>query len=276
MSVTESKHVILILGASGFLGNALYKELCSYFKTYGTYATPNKQFENNKQFVHFQMEEDSIVELLEITKPSVIISALRGEFALQEYLHRQLAQYINAFDCKLIFLSSANVFDAYSKFPSYPEDKTFSQSVYGHFKIKIENLLLRLPQKQILILRLPMVYGAQSPRIKELLQQIEDQLAIEVFPNIIINVTTVSKLTQQIHYMINQNRYGIYHLGSTDLVHHEEFTQNCVKLLSTKTVHYKMVYTSNDDRYLAVLPRHDRLPKHLHLTSSEVLKELEL
>ncbi len=48
---------------------------------------------------------------------------------------------------KFIFLSSANVFDAYSKYPSYEHDKTLSHSIYGHFKIKIENMLLRLPKK---------------------------------------------------------------------------------------------------------------------------------
>ena len=28
---------IIILGASGFIGNTLYKELAPYYKTYGTY-----------------------------------------------------------------------------------------------------------------------------------------------------------------------------------------------------------------------------------------------
>ena len=31
------------------------------------------------------------------------------------------------------------------------------------------------------------------------------------------------KLTQQIHYLINRNKTGIYHLGSNDLTHHEDF-----------------------------------------------------
>ena len=33
----DQKHRIFILGASGFLGYAIYKELAPYFKTYGTY-----------------------------------------------------------------------------------------------------------------------------------------------------------------------------------------------------------------------------------------------
>ena len=35
----DSKHRILILGASGFLGQAIYKELYAYYNTFGTYCT---------------------------------------------------------------------------------------------------------------------------------------------------------------------------------------------------------------------------------------------
>ena len=38
-----NKHRILILGASGYLGNAIYKELGPYFRTFGTYRTPKKK-----------------------------------------------------------------------------------------------------------------------------------------------------------------------------------------------------------------------------------------
>ena len=55
------KKKILILGASGFVGNAIYKELCSYFDTYGTYYS-NRSFANNKQFVRYDMEEDDMEE----------------------------------------------------------------------------------------------------------------------------------------------------------------------------------------------------------------------
>lgn len=276
MLTPENKHRILILGASGFLGNALYKELCSYFKTFGTYCRPNNALEKNKHFFQYNIEEDDVYEILEVVKPSIIISALRGDFHAQTIAHQHIVEYLKSNDCKIIFLSSANVFDAYSKYPSYEDDKTLSESIYGHFKIKIENMLLRLPKQRYAILRLPMVFGSQSPRIKELKQNILEQTAIEIFPNLIMNVTTDFKLTQQIHYMINRNKAGVFHLGSTDLVHHDEFIQELVEKLTDKSVHYKHVYTTNEDRYLAVMPKLNRLPKHLQITSSEVLEELEV
>ncbi|WP_372937475.1 sugar nucleotide-binding protein [Seonamhaeicola sp.] len=272
----NEKHRILILGASGFLGNAIYKELCAYFNTYGTYRTPNKHYEKNHHFFEFNFEEDDIYEILDIVKPTIIVSALRGDFSKQVLLHKHLIEYMRSLKIKLIFLSSANVFDAYSKYPSYEEDKTLSNSVYGHFKIKIENMLLRLPKKQVAILRLPMVFGVQSPRLQEIIQNIKENEPVEVFPNLVMNVTNDDKLTQQIHYIINRNKSGIFHLGSTYLVHHDDFIKEMVETLCIPNAIYKHVYTTNDERYLAVLPKINTLPKHLKIISADIIEELKI
>lgn len=270
-----NKHRVLILGASGYIGNAIYKELGPYFRTYGTYRTPKKEYEKNKQFFHYIVEEDDVYEILEACKPSIIISALRGDFNAQTIAHQHIAEFALEFGTKVIFISSANAFDAYSKYPSYELDKTLSHSIYGHFKIKIENMLLRLPKKQVAILRLPMVFGANCPRILEIKQLISDKESVEIFPNLIMNVTLDKKVTQQIHYIINRNKYGIFHLGSTDLVHHDEFIKHIIAFISEGKVQLKHVFTTNEDRYLAVLPKYNKLPKHLQITSHKVLEELQ-
>ncbi|TXE11544.1 sugar nucleotide-binding protein [Seonamhaeicola algicola] len=271
----DEKHRILILGASGFIGNAIYKELCSYFKTFGTYCTPNTQLEKNRHFFNYNFEEDDLYEILEIVKPTIIISSLRGDFSKQVLLHLHLSEYVRANKIKIIYLSSANVFDAYSKYPSYEDEKTLSNSIYGHFKIKIENNLLRLPKKQVAVLRLPMVFGAKSPRVLEILQNINENEPVEVFPNLIMNVTNIDKLSQQIHYIINRNKHGIFHLGSSDLVHHDDFINEIIQIITQKKPIIKRVFTTNDERYLAVLPKINKLPKHLQILSTNVLEDLK-
>ena len=57
----EKKTRILILGASGFLGHSIYKELSQYFNTYGTYRLPTKKYINNKSFFEYDHKEDDIV-----------------------------------------------------------------------------------------------------------------------------------------------------------------------------------------------------------------------
>lgn len=269
-----SKHRVLIFGASGFLGNSIYKELCPYFKTFGTYCTTNKEYETNNHFFQFKVEEDDAYEILEAVKPTIIISALRGDFASQIIAHKHIAEYVKSHSCKLIFLSSANVFDAYSKYPSYENDTMLSNSVYGHFKIKIESILSKLPKMKVAILRLPMVFGSSSPRVKDIKDALINKDPIEIFPNLIMNVTTDSKLTQQIHYIINRNKYGVFHLGSKDLVHHDDFINEIITTLGEFQPKFKLVFTTNNDRYLAVLPKDNLLPKHLQLISQEIIEEL--
>lgn len=275
MKQEQKKYRILILGASGYLGHAIYKELGPYFKTFGTYRSPRREFETNKQFFPYTIEEDDIHDILNACKPDIIISALRGDFHAQTIAHQHLVEYVLDHNCKIVFLSSANAFDAYSKYPSYELDKTLSHSIYGHFKIKIENMLLRLPKKQMVIVRLPMVFGPNCPRITEIKEFIAQKEPVEIFPNLIMNVTLDKKFTQQLHYIINRKKHGIFHLGSTDLVHHDEFIKDILKSLSKEEVPVKHVYTTNEDRYLAVLPKFNKLPKHLQITSQTVLEELK-
>lgn len=265
------KKKILILGASGFIGNALYKELCAYYDTYGTYCSARRSFESNQRFFRYDMEEDDVYTLLEKIRPQIIISALRGDFSAQIQAHRHLVEYLAHNDAKLYFLSSANVFDAYSKYPSYEHDKTLSESVYGRFKIKIENMLLRMQKEKMAILRVPMVFGNTSPRIKEMKACILKNEPIEVFPNLVINVTNDDKLTQQIHYLINHDKSGIYHLGSRDLVHHDDFIREVVERIGTFNPIYKRVFTTNDERYLAVLPKDNKLPANLQVSYQEII-----
>ena len=262
---------VLILGASGFIGNALYKELCNYFDTYGTYCHSRRSFENNQQFFKYDMQEDDVYRLLEKVKPQVIISAVRGDFSSQVQAHQHIAEYVIKNKCRLYFLSSANVFDAYSKYPSYEYDKTLSESIYGRLKIKIENMMLRLPKTKTGILRIPMVFGNASPRIKEIKAAIWNNEPVEVFPNLVINVTNDDRLTQQIHYLINRKKTGIFHLGSQDLVHHDEFIKEVIERIGSFNPIYKNVYTTNEERYLAVLPKENKLPKNLRFNVQDII-----
>ena len=262
---------ILILGGSGFIGHTLYKELCNYYDTYATYCSARRSFEDNQQFLKYDMREDDIYRLLERVKPQVIISALRGDFSSQVQAHQHIAEYLIKNKVRLYFLSSANVFDAYSKYPSYEYDKTLSESIYGRLKIKIENMLLRLPKSKVAILRVPMVFGNTSPRVRDMKTAIWNNEPIEVFPNLVVNVTNDDRLSQQIHYLINRGRTGIYHLGSNDLVHHDEFIKEVVERIGTFNPIYKNVYTTNEERYLAVLPKDNKLPKYLRFGFQEII-----
>ena len=263
---------ILIIGGSGFLGRALYKELHPYFDVYATYCS-QERYGKNKRYFEYDFREDSPSELLKYIKPDVIISALRGEDEGQFVAHDMLIAYAMQKQARMIFLSAANVFDSFRHYPSYEHDKTYSESAYGKGKIKIENNLMRMPPFSWTIARLPMVFGSNSPRLQELKTAVHTQEPYEIFPNSVINVASDYFVTQQLHYIINRDLWGIFHLGSNDLIHHDEFIAQLVKGLKLpKKPFYTHVYASNIDRYIAVLPKYNSLPKHLRYTSEAVLQ----
>jgi len=266
---------ILIIGGSGFIGNKLYKELNKFYKTFSTYNSSEKNRKNH-QFIYFKMEELNLSLILNKIKPSIIISSLRGDFDLQLITHREIYNYVKKNICKIIFLSSSNVFDVFRHYPSYEYDKTFSESPYGIFKIKIENLLLKLPVEKFVIARLPMIWGINSPRIKEIKKNIYKMIPIEIFPNTIININIINKLCQQLLYIINNDKNGIFHLGSSDLIYHDDFIKTIIKKKFKKKPIFKFVYSSNKKRYIATLPKENKLPKHLNISCSEVIDKLSL
>jgi len=266
---------ILILGGSGYIGNCLYKELSPYYNTFGTYHTA-KGFHDNQHFFHFDIEKGGLEKIIKEVKPKLIISALRGNFDAQLEIHDFLINLVRKINSRLLFLSSANVFDAFQHFPSYEYDKTLSESIYGRFKIKIENQVMRLPTGKFVIARLPMIFGINSPRTSEIDYAIQNDEAIEVFPNTIINVNSDIRLTQQIHYLINQKKSGLYHLGSTDLISHFDFIKHAVERRHNKPGIYKQVFTSNTTRYLATLPKVNKLPSHILTSYLDVLDDLSL
>ena len=263
---------ILILGGSGYIGYSLYKELRPFFKTFGTFYS-NTNFKKNKHFFKYDLEKNDPEKLLTKIKPSIIISSLRGPFENQIILHNLLIDYSKKFNFKLFFLSTSNVFDSFHNYPSYEYDKTLSESKYGIFKIKIENAILRMETKNFVIARLPMIFGVNCPRIKEMKNKMLERKPFEVFPNSIINVNSILKLCQQIHYIINHGLDGIFHLGSTDLISHHEFFNKLAIHRNFEKIVFKQVFTMNELRYIAVLPKENKLPSHLTITCDEVISD---
>ena len=62
-------------------------------------------------------------------------------------------------------------------------------------------------------------------------------------------------------------------MGSKDLVHHDDLIQDICKELKFENPLLKSVYNSNEDRYLAVMPKDNLLPKNLQMTIQEVIKD---
>ena len=60
------------------------------------------------------------------------------------------------------------------------------------------------------------------------------------------------------------------------MVHHEDLFKEIASKMGSKMPIFKSVYNSNDDRYYAILPKKNKLPKLQQITVSQVIEECSL
>ncbi len=270
---TETIHNrILILGASGFIGNAIYKDLISYFDVFGTYCTQHSEYNENQVFYKFCVEEDSISSILKEVKPRFIVVSLSGNYIDRLNMLQDLCLYAEQFpESRILYFSSSEIFDGQRNFPGYEYDKPVAESRFGKFNIAAEKILQEQLPFQTVILRLPLVLGVNSPTLIQLRQSMKHHAVFEVFPKHIISVITEDKIAQQIHYIVNKNLTGIFHLASNDVIHHDDLFTEIAAKIGRKMPIFKSVYSSNEDLYRAILPRDNKLPEALQINVSEVI-----
>lgn len=268
---------ILIIGGSGFLGQALYSELQAYFDVYGTYCTQSGPYDTNQVFRHFDAENDSLTSLLEEVAPSLIISAFTASDQAMYQSHKELVDYISQKpERRLYFLSSHRVFDAKWQYPAYEQDQPLSLSEEGKVKLGLEKMVKTLLPDQWTILRIPWVLGVNSPLIFNLRQASKHQTNYEIYPKLVISVTTRDKIAQQLHYIINQDLHGVFHLASVDLVHHDDLIKEISEKINPVQPVFKRVFQSNEDRYQAILSSENSLPEAYSITVADVIDRCTL
>ena len=264
---------VLIFGGSSSIGTAIFKELNPFYDLHATYYKQIR-FSSNKRYLYYDLKDDPVF-ILNKLNPDIIISGLKGNFNLQVKYYDKIIKYCEAFNSKLMFISSSSVFDSFVNFPSYEEDKTFSQSIYGRFNIHIENKLFRMKSSNWTINRSAMIFSSKSKRIDQIKESIINLSPIQIFPNLIININSENLLAKHLHYMISRNLNGIFHHGSKDLINHEELIKNIIEKLNLKAVKFKYVYTTNNNRYISLLSNKNSFPKHLNFTFDSILEKID-
>lgn len=169
------KNQILVTGASGFIGNSIYQSLIN--SNYDVVGTYNNSKNHDSNLVHLDLCRLKKNFLMNKTINTVIHCAAKlsngsnnsnenkmGDINFSATV--ELAKYCFDFEVQnFIFISSAKVYGENS-----PVDKPFDESAstnpiddYALSKLNAENELIKLShyyKRKLLILRLPIVYGA--------------------------------------------------------------------------------------------------------------------
>jgi len=266
---------VLIFGASGYAGRAIAQKLEGNHEVYGTYYSQTEQYCDNNKMFRCELGDTDIAEsILDCVRPQIIISCLRGDFQLQLAAHNQIADYLSGTkDGKIIYISTANVFDAKKEKPHYELDKTDSETDYGNFKIECEQMLQDKLGDRCIIIRVPQILGKDCPRILKLIEDTKSNTPIVTYPNFHINYTTNIQIAEWIEYMIEKELDGIFHIGTKDTCDYMQFQLELSKVLGlNEPVFSKEIIPQKC--FQAVLPSRREIPNNFHLYVTDILAYL--
>ena len=242
-TMSSEMKTIWIVGAKGRVGKALMRLLDE--RQY-------KLFETDIDDVDIT-DQESVNSYMRITRPDVVINCAgltdvkRCEMYPDEAYHvnalgaRNLAIEVDAYEAKLIQLSTDDVFGSgltavWSEF-----DHTAPRSVYGKSKYAGEQLVSSLCRKYTII-RSSWVYGIGKDYVSRVLDAAEKGGELRVSASEISSPTSAAELARAIRVFIERDLYGIYHVTGTG---------RCTRFEFAKTI---LEYAGKSDR-LTLLSR---------------------
>lgn len=262
---------VLILGASGLAGSAVMRALQTEgHSVSGTYCT-SSDHNGAPNMLRFDLSEpQSILPLLEQTRPDVVISCLRGDFDRQLEAHGLAADFLRQHGGKLVYLSTANVFDRDLSRPHYEGDALCSDSTYGQFKIACEQLLRDRLGDNCIILRPPEIYGRDCPRLRALIRSARSGSPVRTYENLSVNYATDVQIARWTAFILKHDLRGVFHVGTRDVSDYTAFLDRLAGRLGLPHPVYSVV-PSDTPTYQAVLPGRKDIPAALHLSVDDVL-----
>jgi dTDP-4-dehydrorhamnose reductase len=151
---------VIIIGASGLIGRKLFLVLKKKYKTIGTFNS-NKA---HKKFIRFDIKKDKISKINKEIKKNdifIILSAYSNPGWISQnkkeaenvnvLMTKKLIDQIIKLKCKIIFMSSVEVFNGKKKY-FLEKDKPKPLNFYGKAKYEIEKYIQK-KSKNYLILR---------------------------------------------------------------------------------------------------------------------------
>lgn len=218
-------------------------------------------------------EPNKLVEILAYENPEIVISSVRGDYHAQISFHRKLADWLAGKEKRLLYISTANVFDGDLSKPWKENDSPIPKSDYGSFKRNCETMLGEMLGNQLTIFRLATVWSADCPRVQQLDLHSKNGEPYYTYPDYMVNITFAKQVGEYARYVLDHNLHGIFHVGTTDIVNYFSFEKMVCEALKIKLPQF-VAETEGEEVSFAILPSRREIPYDLQMTVSDVVSAL--
>ncbi|NQU17435.1 MAG: SDR family oxidoreductase [Candidatus Saganbacteria bacterium] len=225
---------ILVVGASGFIGNILYDSLSRNHETIGTFCQ-----HPSPGLIHLDItSEIEVGEIFDKYKPSVVFqpAALGNANLCEENRDRcfrvnflgtkNLVGAAKKINSKFVYFSSDYIFDG--KNGPYGEgDRPNPICNYGEAKLASERLIQEQLQR-FLIIRTTVVYGwerAGKNFVVNLINNLSNNKTLKVPYDQIGSPTYAPNLVEVVEELVLLKKVGIYNVVGEDLMDRYAFSQ---------------------------------------------------
>lgn len=260
---------ILLIGGNGLVGNAIKNALQPDYRVAITAG-----HHDIKGGYKLEIEDtDFLLKILNSENPDIVISSITGDFQKQMEFHATLAEWLAGKDKKLLYISTANVFDGDLSRPWTEADSPVPGSDYGKFKKECEEMLQQKLPEQLIIFRLSGVWSPECPRIRQLIEYGNTGKAVPTCQGDQVNITLADQIGEYARYVLDHELQGIFHIGTTDTVDYYEFQKLVCNALGIKQPDFQ-IETMTEPVFQAVIPARKEIPQNLQLTIQQVLHTL--
>jgi len=203
---------ILITGAKGQMGRALKKQ----FKDKAGYDLVLTDLDEMDI-----TDKRDVARVLEAKKPDVVINCAahtKVDLCEDDKVNatminvtgaENLAKASAAIGAKIIHLSTDYIFDGEGNAPYLEDSQTNPQSVYGHTKLKSEQVVLANNPKSFII-RTAWLYGEGNNFVNTMLRLADHNEEIKVVNDQTGSPTSAKEVAKVIELLIETDEYGIY------------------------------------------------------------------